>query len=86
MNMSTETFRLKVKEYTKEIIKDLEEVKKIDNVEEQSNKISFDVQKHKQRYLAELKQGKPKDISIYENYTPYNLDKYGKKVKELDDF
>ena len=85
MNMDTYTFRLEVENYTKEAIKDLEEVKKVNDIEQQSSKVSFDVRKHK-RNLEELKQGKPKDISYYEKYLPFNLDKYEKKVKELDDY
>ncbi|CAI2186052.1 16284_t:CDS:2 [Funneliformis geosporum] len=81
--MSPYTFRSKVEEYMKKAIKELEKVKKIADIEEQCNKISFIVRKHKQN-LEELKQGKPEDISYYENYLPFNLDKYEKKVKELD--
>jgi len=85
MSMDAYTFRYKNEKYTKEAIKDLEEVKKINDIEQQSSEISFVVRKHKQKF-EELKQGKPEDISYCENYSPYNLDKYEKKIKELDDY
>ena len=86
MNMGAYEFRNKLKSYIEEAIKDLEEVKKINDVEEQCKKISSYVRKHKQN-LEELKQGKPEEISSYENFLPFiNLDKYEKKVKELDDY
>jgi len=83
--MDTWTFRDKVEKYTKEAIKDLKEAKEINDLEQQCGKVSFDVRKHKQN-LEELKRGKPEDISYYENYLPFNLDKYEKKIKELDDY
>jgi hypothetical protein len=83
--MGTQEFRDKVKKYTKEAIKDLEELKKISDIEQQSNEISFYVRKHK-RHLEELKQGKPDEIPYSDHYLPHSLDKYEKKVKELDDY
>jgi len=67
MNMDTYTFRFKVEKYTKEVIKDLEEVKKIGNLNKQLDKISFDL-RIQQRYLEELKEDKPKDYM--DNYYP----------------
>ncbi|CAG8657871.1 9274_t:CDS:1, partial [Ambispora gerdemannii] len=53
--MDSYTFRSNLKKYTEEAIKDLEEVKKINDIEQQCNKVSFDVRKHKQKF-EELKQ------------------------------
>jgi hypothetical protein len=83
--MDEQTFRSKVKEYTEEAIKDLKEAKEINDIEQQCAKVSFDVRKHKEK-LEGLKRGKPEYISYYENYLPFNLDKYEKKIRKLEDY
>ena len=87
MNMDTYTFRSRVEEYTEKASKDLEDVRKINDLDKQCGKISFDLWDH-ERNFNELKQGKPEEY--IDNYYPwkgkYSLNNYEKEIKKLKDF
>ena len=82
MSMDAYTFRYKNEKYTKEVIKDLKEVKEIGDVEEKYTKIRSFLRKHSQNF-KELQVNKPKD---HLGYFPYsNLDVYAKEIKKLSE-
>ncbi|WNE40174.1 MAG: hypothetical protein GBAus27B_000241 [Mycoplasmataceae bacterium] len=83
--MESSIFRALLERYTKKIDKELVELKKISDLKERENKVSFALKDH-QKNLDELKRGKPEHISYHEAYIPFNLDKYEKKVQELNEY